>query len=141
MAAPAQTPPSAQDNTQKIRAYYQSYLDAYNNQDWDRVQQFYASPTLVDGKSWAPPDMIDRAKSMVAPFTGWRLEIWHFAVDGDMVWVHLKLGGTHTGVVQGVDPTGRRVETTEFALYRLVDGKFVELWPMVNMEGLMQQIQ
>lgn len=126
----------------KIREFYQSYLDACNGQDWDRMQQFYAAPhVLVDGEPRTPSQLIERTKSMVAGFADWRLEIWHFTVDGDLVYVHLKLGGTHTATFQGVEPTDRRVDTTEFALYRLVDEKFVEIWPMLNMEAVMSQIR
>ncbi|RWA07335.1 hypothetical protein EKO27_g7768 [Xylaria grammica] len=142
MAAPQETSSSLAQKKLKTRQFYQSYLDACNDQDWDRMQQFYALPhVLVDGEPRTPSQLIERAKSMVAGFADWRLEIWHFAVDGDLIYVHLKLGGTHTAAFHGVEPTGRRVDTTEFALYRLVDGKFVEIWPMLNMEAVMSQIQ
>ncbi|KAF2964538.1 hypothetical protein GQX73_g9044 [Xylaria multiplex] len=142
MAASQETSSPLVQDKLKVREFYQSYLDACNEQEFDRMQQFYASPhVLVDGEPRTPSQLIERAKSMVAGFPDWRLEIWHFAVDGDLVYVHLKLGGTHTDVFQGVEPTGRRVSTTEFALYRLVDGKFVEIWPMLNMEAVMKQIQ
>ncbi|KAI1364404.1 hypothetical protein F5Y08DRAFT_307098 [Xylaria arbuscula] len=143
MAAAQETPSSlAQEKKLRIRDFYQSYLDACNDQDWDRMQQFYASPhVLVDGEPRTLSQLIERAKSMAAGFADWRLEIWHFTVDGDLVYVHLKLGGTHTATFQGVEPTGRRVDTTEFALYRLVEGKFVEIWPMLIMEDVMSQIR
>ncbi|KAI0101737.1 NTF2-like protein [Nemania sp. FL0031] len=140
-AAQERSTPLAQEKL-KVREFYQSYLDAYNDQDWDRMQQFYASPhVLVDGEPRAPSQLIELAKSMVLGFANWRLEIWHFAVDGDLVYVHLKLGGTHTATFRGVKPTNRRVDTTELSLYRLVDGKFTEIWPMLNMEAIMNKIQ
>ncbi|KAI1132152.1 NTF2-like protein [Nemania abortiva] len=142
MATSQETSPPPAEEKLKIRDFYQSYLDACNEQDFDRMQQFYASPhVLVNGEPRTPAQLIERAKSMVAGFADWRLEVWHFAVDGDLVYVHLRLGGTHTGVFQDVEPTGRRVDATEFALYRLLDGKFVELWPMLDMEAVMKQIQ
>jgi predicted ester cyclase len=36
--------------------------------------------------------------------------------------------GTHVGTFRDVPPTGRRVQTKEFALYRIADSKIAEFW-------------
>ncbi|KAK5632730.1 hypothetical protein RRF57_008444 [Xylaria bambusicola] len=60
--------PLAQEKL-KIREFYQSYLDARNGKNRDRMQQFYASPhVLVDGEPRSPSQLIERAKSMTAGF-------------------------------------------------------------------------
>jgi len=33
--------------------------------------------------------------------------------------------GTHTGLFDGIAPTGRRVRTQELVIYRIADGKIV----------------
>jgi aspartyl-tRNA synthetase len=33
------------------------------------------------------------------------------------------------------------VETTEFTLYHVVDGKFAEVWDLVDFEALVEQIK
>src|SRR3712207_8203751 len=48
--------------------------------------------------------------------------------------------GTHRGEVQGIPPTGRRVEMPGSVFYRIVDGKIVEFRGLFNMMGLMQQL-
>lgn len=48
--------------------------------------------------------------------------------------------GTHRGELQGIAPTGRRVEVPGSVFYRIVDGKIVEFRGQLDMMGLMQQL-
>ncbi|GAA0731184.1 ester cyclase [Dactylosporangium roseum] len=47
--------------------------------------------------------------------------------------------GVHTGPFAGHPPTGRRVSERAHVFYRLVDHRVVEVWPMVDRAGLLQQ--
>src|SRR5215213_760997 len=48
--------------------------------------------------------------------------------------------GTHRGEMQGIPPTGKRVEVPGSVFYRIVGGKIVELRAQFDMMGLMQQL-
>jgi predicted ester cyclase len=48
--------------------------------------------------------------------------------------------GTHLGELQGIPPTGKRVEAPGSVFYRLVEGKIVEFRGQLDMMGLMQQL-
>jgi predicted ester cyclase len=48
--------------------------------------------------------------------------------------------GTHTGEFQGLAPTGRVVRFTSTDIYRIVDGKIVEVWTELDALGMMQQL-
>src|SRR5437868_2420168 len=46
--------------------------------------------------------------------------------EGDKVVVRWRMGGTHTGELMGIPPTGKQVTWTGITIYRLTDGKIVE---------------
>jgi predicted ester cyclase len=60
--------------------------------------------------------------------------------EGDRVAERWTGRGTHRGELQGIAPTGRRVEVPGSVFYRIVDGKIVEFRGQLDMMGLMQQL-
>ncbi|HUF52919.1 MAG TPA: ester cyclase [Dehalococcoidia bacterium] len=61
------------------------------------------------------------------------------AVD-DKVVLRATDRGTHRGDFQGISATGREVEFGVIAIYRIVDGRIVEIWEEGDLLGLMQQL-
>ena len=60
--------------------------------------------------------------------------------EGDRVVERLTLRGIHKGTFMGASPTGKNVTWGFINIYRIVDGKVVELWSEGDHLGLMQQI-
>jgi predicted ester cyclase len=62
------------------------------------------------------------------------------SAEGDKVWVRLTYNGTHTGEWFGLAPTGKKVTTMMFAVYRIVNGKLVEGWFLTDNLALFKQL-
>jgi predicted ester cyclase len=75
-----------------------------------------------------------------AAFPDMRCAIQDQVAEGDEVLHRLVCRGTHTGELLGVPPSGRPVEVTGMNVNRIVDGKLVESWGVIDMLGLMQQV-
>ena len=60
--------------------------------------------------------------------------------EGDTVWMHFKLTGTHTGSYFGHPPTGARVEMAEVGIFQYKDGLKGEEWFFGDELGLLQQM-
>ncbi len=60
--------------------------------------------------------------------------------EGDKVVVRDTNRVKHTGVFQGISPTGREGTIPSTDIYRIVDGKIVEQWFEGDFTGLMQQL-
>jgi steroid delta-isomerase-like uncharacterized protein len=60
--------------------------------------------------------------------------------ESDKVAVRITARGTHTGLFQGIAPTGKKTEITSIAIRRITDGKIVEEWVINDQLGLMQQL-
>ena len=60
--------------------------------------------------------------------------------DGDKVIERTTATATNTGEFNGIPPSGNPVTWTEIHIYRLENGKIVELWSEINLLGLLTQI-
>ena len=58
----------------------------------------------------------------------------------DMVAAHGMITGTHRGELFGKAPTGKKVEFTSTAIWRIRSGKIVEIWCDFDLAGLMAQL-
>lgn len=67
--------------------------------------------------------------------------IHDWIVEDDKVVTRWTVQGTHKGEYAGIAPTGKQVQFTGMDIFRLADGKIVEVWAEVNMLGLMQQLE
>lgn len=69
----------------------------------------------------------------------------HFTIDtlvgeGDTVSLGYTFAGTHTGPLEDVPPTGKRVSVPGVSVARIVDGRSVEETVVWDTLGLMQQL-
>lgn len=62
-----------------------------------------------------------------------------FAVD-DVVIMRITDRATHTGVFEGIDPTGRTINIGQISILRLDGDQIVEIREEADMYGLMQQL-
>jgi len=75
-----------------------------------------------------------------AAFHGLHVTIDDIMADGNKVIARFTARGTHNGEFMSVPPTGKTITLTAIEIFRVKDGKIVELWGEVTMRGLMQQL-
>jgi steroid delta-isomerase-like uncharacterized protein len=61
-------------------------------------------------------------------------------VEGDKVVERFTGSGTHQGEFFGIPPTGKHFTTTGINIFRIENGKIVELWANSDDLGVMQQL-
>ena len=59
--------------------------------------------------------------------------------QGDKVAVRYTMTGIHKEDFQGIEPTGREFLVGGIGIYRVSDGKIVERWVQVDINGILQQ--
>ncbi|OBH10012.1 MULTISPECIES: ester cyclase [unclassified Mycobacterium] len=122
------------------RSLYKSYLEHCNEHDFDSMASFYTPTIKVNGVPMDPASVTDQFAPVIAAFPDWHWEMRHIVVDEENIVVHFEVTGTHRGTFQGIEATGRRVSISEFTLYRVEEGKFAEVWDLVDMAALITQI-
>lgn len=60
--------------------------------------------------------------------------------DGDMGCFRYTFAGTHTGALESIAPTQKRVTMSGVTIARISDGKMVELWAHPDRLGLLEQL-
>lgn len=73
-------------------------------------------------------------------FPDWHSTFEELVAEGERVAERWTGRGTHRGELQGIAPTGKRVEAPGSVFYRIVGGKIVEFRGQLDMMGLMQQL-
>ena len=60
--------------------------------------------------------------------------------EGDRVAVRWSCAGTHRAPLGGLPPTGRRVAFDGMSVYRVADGRIVEIWTSWDTIGYLRQL-
>lgn len=61
-------------------------------------------------------------------------------VQGDEVWAHTRITGTHQGEFNGIPPTGKSFSIEAFDRVKTKDGKAIEHWGASDDLGMMTQL-
>jgi predicted ester cyclase len=80
------------------------------------------------------------AEGFRSGFPDRRLLVEDIICEGDKVAVRVKQQGTHQGIFQGINPTGKKVNVPAIAFFRVANGKISEEWLSNDRLGLLQQI-
>ena len=72
------------------------------------------------------PDRVDIIEEVIA--------------EGERVGLLFRVTGTHTGNFFGIEPTGRKIDVHEVAMLRIVNGRMVEGWFMMDETALLKQL-
>ncbi|KAM0245550.1 hypothetical protein ACHAP5_005357 [Fusarium lateritium] len=132
---------SQSSRTEEYRALYGKYLEHCNAHNFEGMRTFYKNPLNVDGKPLEPDAVTAQFEPLVAAFPDWQWDLKHLTIEGDYLSLHFKITGTHKGEFRGYKPTGRKFEITEFTLYHVVDGKFADVWDLMDFDSLINQIK
>ena len=60
--------------------------------------------------------------------------------EGDKVWVRYKGTGTNKGEYGGIPATGKKATYEAVSIYRIADGKIVEMWGVSDMLDFYKQL-
>jgi steroid delta-isomerase-like uncharacterized protein len=73
-------------------------------------------------------------------FPDLRVTVEDLIAEGDRVAARLRFRGTHLGELDGITPTGRRVDCTGIVISRIEEGKIAEDWANFDDLGMMRQL-
>jgi len=79
--------------------------------------------------------------TLAGAFPDARIEPATIVADDEHVAIADTLTGTHRGELQGVAPTGKRIEARGVQIARFADGKIVERWGSSDELGIMRQLE
>jgi len=78
--------------------------------------------------------------SFLSAFHDTKITIDEIIAEGDKVMTRVTLSGVHKGELEGMPPTGNAATMRAFTVFRLVDGKIVEEWEIIDELAMMMAI-
>jgi steroid delta-isomerase-like uncharacterized protein len=119
-------------------------FDVVQTRDWEGLRSL-----LHDDYVYRGPDGIEQkgaeaalevAQTYLTAFSDMAFEVVAQTASGDTAVLEIIGRGTHDGELQGIPPTGRRVEVHGCNVIELRDGKIWREREYINLLSLMQQL-
>ena len=127
---------SLEENKAVVRRHYEELFNRRNL----AIAAEITSPDYVEHgvaamrttREETSPDPVEGLRNTVrwltAAFPDLYITVDDLIAEGDKVFAHITMRGTHEGKFQGIAPTGRTFEARAMHLFRVRDGKAVEHW-------------
>jgi steroid delta-isomerase-like uncharacterized protein len=122
-------------------AFYRHYLAACNAHAFDRLSAFVAEDVWVNDQLQGLPAYAAGLREVVRAFPDYHWELRGLLVDGDSIAAHFTDTGTHRGEFLGVPATGRKIMTSEFAVYHLENDRLAQVWVTADNLKLLNQLR
>jgi len=134
--------PVSEENKALVRRQEEELFGGGN---LDVADEVYA-PDYVGHDPSNPEDVrgLQAAKKAAAEyrqaFPDLRVSVEDLVAEGDRVAARLRFRGTHLGELDGIAPTGRRVDCSGIVISRIEEGKIAEDWANFDDLGMMRQL-
>jgi predicted ester cyclase len=126
--------PLEQANKAVVQRFYEEVI----NQKHVEVFQEIFDPKVVDHQLGLGPMIGDPAREGFFPDLHIKVDLW--VIEGDLLTAVVTVSGTHLGELMGVAPTGNKVTWSHIDIWRIKDGKIVEVWHNFPTADILEQI-
>jgi predicted ester cyclase len=107
--------------------------EVLNGGHLELIDELYAPELAPAAKRWITP--------FRASFPDVHMEVIELIAEGDKVVGRFTCSATHTGAWLDHAPTGRRFERVdEVSIFRLRDGRIIQVWSLEDTLGRLQQL-
>lgn len=117
----------------------------WNKRNLDLAEEFWTPDFVSHGLTGSggihgPQGYKQYAATVLSAFPDYHIEIVDLIAEGEKVTTRYVISGTHKGELEGLPPTGRRVEFVGTGVDRFCEGKIAESWEVYDTLALMQQL-
>ena len=109
--------------------------EMWNTQNLQVVDEVYA-PEFGGGHAAAKQFV----SANLAAFPDLEITIQDQIAENDLVVTRYVMRATHQGEFASIPPTGKPFSITGIEMHRFADSKLVELWNIVDLLGMLQQL-
>lgn len=126
-------------------AFLRNLFDqGFNQGNLAVVDELVSVASFIHIPGWGMPASRLGLKQMIAnlrsAFPDLHCTVDDEIIEGDKIAAHWTMHGTHKGMYFGNPPTGKQVSSLGFIFARIVEGKSVENWILIDQMGLLQQL-
>lgn len=123
-----------------LRAMFLRYVEVINAHDFEKLREFLGDSVGSGGASYSPDQVIANFRAITDAVPDMHWEVKEILYDRDGMANRSINTGTPAKEWLGVSPTGRSFEIVEYSIYRVADGKFVQMTNMHDSGELRRQL-
>lgn len=123
-----------------LRAWYLRYAEALNAHEFDRMDEFINDDVLLGGEMGRREDVVAVLRGIVEAVPDIHWEFKELLIDRDGIAVRAINTGTPTKEWLGVVPTGNSFEIVEYAIYKVRNGRFVQMTNLHDSAEMRRQL-
>jgi steroid delta-isomerase-like uncharacterized protein len=130
-----------EQNKQVVMALWESL----NNGDFEAMASLYHPDVVYHGNGGEERHgrdaAVEFARSYKNAFPDMTATIEQLVAEGDLVVSRVRPGGTHSGDLMGIPPTGRRIEVRwVMNMMRILEGQVCEEWEIFDEADFVKQL-
>ncbi|MDT8912331.1 ester cyclase [Amycolatopsis sp. PS_44_ISF1] len=123
-----------------LREWYFRYISALNAHEFDGMDAFIGDHVVLNGEPGTREDVLAVQQQDVTAVPDLHWVVDELLVDRDRLAVRLRNTGTPVREWLGVAPAGASFDIVEYAIYRIRDGRFVQMTALHDGAGLRRQL-
>ena len=130
----------ARRNKELVRRYYERVVDEHRLDELASFIHPEYDDHNTEGTERGPSLVAAHLEALRDTFPDFRVRIEAMIAEGDLVVTRVRAGGTHTGVWQGVEPTGSDIQLHGINVDRIEAGLIAEHWGEADTVGMLYQM-
>lgn len=126
---------------ESLRAWYDRYVAALNAHEFDGMDEFINDQVMLNGEPGTRDDVLAVQKHDVDAVPDLHWELQEILFDRDRIAIRAINTGTPVKEWLGVPPSGKSFEIVEYAIYKVSDGRFVQMTALHDSADLLRQLK
>ena len=123
-----------------LKDWYLRYVAALNAHEFDGMDEFIADDVVLNGEPGVRDDVIAVQKHDIDAVPDLHWEVEELLFDRDRIAVRAVNTGTPVKEWLGVPPSGASFEIVEYAIYKVENGRFVQMTALHDSSDLLRQL-
>ena len=124
----------------ELRDFYHRYITTLDAHEIDKMDQFVADRVMLNGEWGTRSDVVADMRSIVDAVPDFHWDLKELLIDRDRIAARVVNTGRPVKEWLGVAPTGASFEIVEYAIYKVSDGRFVEMNNLHNSADVRRQL-
>lgn len=127
---------------ERNRSLVLGFLDSWNKGDFEGMSRLWAPDMVHHARTgtYGPSQVFSLIAGFMQAFPDLGFTIDNIVAEGDFVATRMTARATQRQPFMGVQPTGREIKCTVMGLVRIVDGRIVEHWNVMDELYMLQQL-
>jgi len=131
-----------EENKATVRRFNKEVLEQCNLETFNAIMHQDFINQTAPATSNRADGMWNTLNNILKPaFLDLKVEIYEQIAENDLVTTRKAIFGTHTGVLMGIEPTGKQIKIDVIDIVRLKDGKYFEHWGINTLQSVIAELK